>query len=266
MCDFIKVNEFFIVTNGLFSHIDYDFSAMDKTQLDILFIANYGERPISPICSKLVVGISPTDSELSTIASIVKSYYLSKWNHLKELYLIEYDPIHNYLDKLTETVGLTGKESTSKNSTVNTDMTQNGTNSNTRTDNLSESNVSKVETVDANNSDESVYGFNSSNAVKSDSSTESLSSTENTNETRNNTGTQSNSGTSVNKNTGTVTQNDTITTDDNKTHTRTSEHSGNIGNLTTQQLFKQELELRQWNFINSVLEDVKELLTLPIYM
>ena len=48
--------------------------------------------------------------------------------------------------------------------------------------------------------------------------------------------------------------------------TKTSTHSGNIGNLTTQQLIKQEIELRRWNFIEAVLEDAKELLTIPMYL
>lgn len=42
-------------------------------------------------------------------------------------------------------------------------------------------------------------------------------------------------------------------------------HVGNIGNLTTQQLITQEIELWRWNFIQEVLNDVKDFLTLPVY-
>lgn len=266
MSNYLKVNELFPITNGLFTHIEYDFSMITKAELDIMFIANYGERSTSPLISRLVSGVSPTDEELIKIASILKSYYSNKWDHLKKLYLLEYDPIHNYLDELTETI--TGEDSgvSSKNSTVTTDMTQDDTRNNTRTDNLSETGTSTSNTTDDNNSEDSVYGFNSVDGVKSDSGTELLKSTESVNGTKTNTGTQTASLVSKNVNKGTVTQGNTSTSSDNKSQTRSSKHSGNIGNLTTQQLFKQELEVRKWNFINTVLEDIKELTTIPIYM
>lgn len=46
---------------------------------------------------------------------------------------------------------------------------------------------------------------------------------------------------------------------------RISIHRGNIGNLTPQQLITQEIELWRWNFINEVLDDIKSLITIPIY-
>lgn len=266
MSDIPKVKELFPISTGVITHINYDFNVITAPELDILFIANYGERSISPLISHLVNGIIPTDDELTNIASIIKTYYFVKWERLKKLYLLEYDPIHNYLDELTETIKGTDKENVQKNSTVTTDMSQDGTVNNTRTDNLSDIQVLKVESSDKNDSEDSVYGFNSSDGVKSDSGIETVISTESTNDSRTNTGTQNNTNISKNTNSGTVQQSNIIATDDNKEQTRTSKHAGNIGNLTTQQLFNQELELRKWNFINSVLEDIKELLTLPIYM
>ena len=46
---------------------------------------------------------------------------------------------------------------------------------------------------------------------------------------------------------------------------RDSTHLGNIGNLTTQQLMNQEIELWRWNFIHQILDDVKDFLTIPVY-
>lgn len=40
---------------------------------------------------------------------------------------------------------------------------------------------------------------------------------------------------------------------------------GNIGNITTQQMIREEVELWQWNFIQSVLEDVRDFTSLSIY-
>lgn len=43
-------------------------------------------------------------------------------------------------------------------------------------------------------------------------------------------------------------------------------HKGNIGNLTPQQLITQEIELWRWNFIDEVMNDIKSMITLPIYI
>lgn len=46
---------------------------------------------------------------------------------------------------------------------------------------------------------------------------------------------------------------------------RSYSHKGNIGNFTPQQLIKQEIELWRWNFIDEVLNDVKDFISIPIY-
>ena len=46
---------------------------------------------------------------------------------------------------------------------------------------------------------------------------------------------------------------------------RSYTHKGNIGNFTPQQLIKQEIELWRWNFIDEVLNDVKDFISIPIY-
>ena len=99
--------------------------------------------------------------------------------------------------------------------------------------------------------------------------------------TTTNTGTQltENTGTTTTTNTGT--QNNTlsntnevqesssgsiITNKDNQgISTRVYTKFGNIGNIATQDLIKKEIELWQYNFINQMLKDVAELITLPIY-
>ena len=43
-------------------------------------------------------------------------------------------------------------------------------------------------------------------------------------------------------------------------------HKGNIGNLSPQQLIEQEINLWRWNFIDEVFEDIKSLITIPIYI
>ena len=43
-------------------------------------------------------------------------------------------------------------------------------------------------------------------------------------------------------------------------------HKGNIGNMSPQQLIEQEINLWRWNFIDEVFDDIKSLITIPIYI
>lgn len=51
----------------------------------------------------------------------------------------------------------------------------------------------------------------------------------------------------------------------NKNETRQLTRSGNIGVTTTQQMLQAEIELWQWNFIEQVLADTDEFMTIPFY-
>lgn len=160
----------------------------------------------------------------------------------------------------------------------------------TRTDNLlSTEGINETESSTGNQA-ENIFGFNSSTASPSNSSSDSNSKTKTGTNTVADTGTQTvaetktNTGTQGNveskSNTGTQTDNTTIV--DSGTNTRTlaqngeigSEdsrdrngvHSGNIGNLTSQKMLNEEIELWRWSYINNVLDDVREFCTLPIYL
>ena len=47
---------------------------------------------------------------------------------------------------------------------------------------------------------------------------------------------------------------------------RLGRHFGNIGNLTSQKQILEEINLWKWNYMNTILEDVKEFCTLPVYL
>lgn len=47
---------------------------------------------------------------------------------------------------------------------------------------------------------------------------------------------------------------------------RSGSHFGNIGNLTSQKQILEEIALWKWNYVNAILEDVKEFCTVPIYL
>lgn len=96
-----------------------------------------------------------------------------------------------------------------------------------------------------------------------------------------NTGTQATAktGSDTVANTGTVSTQDSKTTtstssrsgqsSDTETGTNSRErsgvHTGNIGNLTSQKMITEEIALWKWNFIEEVLRDATEFLTLDVY-
>ena len=47
---------------------------------------------------------------------------------------------------------------------------------------------------------------------------------------------------------------------------REGRHFGNIGNLTSQKMIKEEIELWKWSYVQTILEDARDFLSLPIYL
>ncbi len=137
--------------------------------------------------------------------------------------------------------------------------------------------------VDSSNSTDNTTltktGVISDNASKNN--TGSVTTDENINTTDSTQNTKTLNLTDTSSNTKTLDLHDVHTTDDSdsssesgansaKTLTLTSysrqyHRKGNIGNISTQSLIHQEIELWNWNFIQEVLKDVKSFLTLQIY-
>lgn len=253
--------------NSVFSHMDYEFGMIDASQLDLLFSTNYGERNISPIVERIVTDMdSVTDSELTELANLILSIYRKKWDRYKEIYSIEYDNIHNYLDEYTESVTIITSETSEGNSEMSDISNEIGTENKTRTDDLQKS---TSYTSDENRSgvdNSKIYGFNSTEAVDSDSSTENLETGIEGTSDENSTGTQTYANSSERERNLTRTNSTDSATDATQNKDRTFTHKGNIGNLTTQELIRQDIKLWEWNFIESILNDAKDLLTLPIYL
>ena len=134
------IKKLFPKINGLFAHMNYDFRAeVSKGSLDLLFVANCGMRNPSPIVETIhdEDETQLTSEELTILAGLLLETYKIKWDKLGEIYDIEYDPIHNYLDEWEDT-SAENRELTG--STQRDDETKYGkvdTLSNTRTDNLS---------------------------------------------------------------------------------------------------------------------------------
>lgn len=283
------------IVNGIFSNMEYNFKLIENQQLDIQLISLHGMKPVAPI----VLNVSDTSQlatieEIKKLSSLVLSMYKTKWEKLIDLYTLEYDAIYNYYDELTEEITDSGTEHKVSTSTLerNNQSSNNYTSNTTNTD---KSTQEKIGTSTEQNEstqnirgtsentgiiNESIYGFNSSNSVNTDSSNNRQTSNDDettsknvTNSLDSNTTIKNNasqlaekvdeSSTSENVNQSENISNDSTT---NSNRIRVSTHKGNIGNLTSQQLIKQEIELRKWNIIESILDDVNYFLTLPIYI
>lgn len=368
-----KIKQMIPLSNGIFGHMTYTFRAeVTKNSLDMMFLANYGNRNPSPIVEMLQDDYGePLDSTaLTQLATVIEEMYSEKWDKLAEIYDIEYDPIHNYLDQwedesdeteeidrsnsgsstttygktesgtqlrtdnlseartiaedstiertddLTKTQTLNTEKSTTRTDNLQEETTYGKTN--TRTDNLMNTHSDSNSIIDAGTANENVFGFNSSTATPASSSGSGNTRTETLGGTIANTGTQSDalSGKDTIKDTGTRTDvtddTGTVTTTDDGTQTTTTEkditdttlntgtrtttnsvthggsdgtttsgtssedttrgrersgrHFGNIGNLTSQKQILEEINLWKWNYMQEILNDVKEFCTLPVYL
>lgn len=262
-----KIKEVMTLTTDLFGYINYDLTDLSITNnmLNFYFYSKYSERWCSPVIDLLLDDGEISVANLATLGGYINQLYKSKWDRLKNILLLEYDPIHNYSDTMSEEI----TDNDDKSVTLDLD----GTTSNTRTDNTTRTdNLTRTDdleqTRDVDTTDDrsdSLYGFDSSDGVPSNekAGTGSIDETDTQTGTVRNTGTVTNTGTVGNS--GTNSTDSTEQTYRDYTRERSVTHIGNIGNLSSQNLLGQEVEFWQWNFVNQMLSDVADVLTLSIY-
>ena len=214
------------------------------SELDIEYYGNIsGHKTISPLIDKFIklnyetgssVPKTLTDAQKTSLAKIIVNRYQNKWKKLYAVMSAEYNPIENYSMEETEipdisrrhTVSddyeVTDKKSTESNFTVSTE---------TETEN-------------------DVYGFNSSTPVPTGDATGNSKVT-----------TQGN----ADENVETSKRSQTGYTEETETGTRKLVRAGNIGVTTSQHMIESEIALWQWNFFESVYKDIDKVLTLPKY-
>lgn len=305
-----KIKDVIPLANGIFGHMDYTFRAeITKEQLDYLFMASFAKRNPAPVIDLLLEDEEErieirqlTDIELTKLAAMLLAMYKPRWDKLGDIYDVEYDPIHNYLDEWedstdedttgskiidrdeSETLGTTVTKRNTRTDALNELTTKNLSDGNTRTNNLTEHNTGTVADQGANSSTDGIWGFNSNAAVNSDTTSGTNSNTRTDNLTKANTGTVTDVGTETGTvtvaNTGTVTDNGSDATTGTNTRAidetdtsagtldraREGRHFGNIGNLTSQKMLNEEIELWKWNYVQSILEDARDFLTLHVYL
>lgn len=224
--------------DGIFTPLnDYDVPWKDldiaRSLNRMYYYANSGDKIISPMLDKMLVGVDPkvlSSEMLAQTALDAFTLFGSRWARLWEVNQYEYNPGENYNMKETETTDY-GK------TTKRTDDL-------TRTQNGKDTQTPDTVQVESNKR----YGFNSASGELSDV-------LETTNK-----GTIETDYNSSTKDTGTQ------ETGESGRDTRELTRAGNIGVTTTSQMLTEVIELWKWNFFKDVVfKDLDTILTIPIY-
>ena len=227
-----------------------------SSALDLEYHGNVsGEKIISPLVESILSGDTLTETEKTMLATSILAMYSVNWGKQWETLAFEYNPIENY--SMTEemandqTIDAYGKTRTRID---NLSHTKTGTE--TRTPDLTDTTTPNL-TETSNNS---VYGFNSSNAVPTGGQTQNSSGTNTVTQT----GTDTNTYNTTDTDTGT--QNEADGGQDTHTRNYHLTRSGNIGVTTSQQMIESERALWVWNFFRDVVfPDIDHVLTIQIY-
>lgn len=258
----------------------------EATNLDYLLIAECGKRLISPIVEDIFIRDNETYTDnLEMLSQIALIRYLPRWERLKEVFEAEYDPLSNFRDDMMESVSGTGTASKNFNTAkagdtvvnydTNNSTTYGGKISDTRTDQLTDTRTFNDTTTDTPAVISNTFGFNSTTAVPSSSQSGTDTSKHTGSITDANTGTQKNDRVTSGTDSTAKSGSDSTSTDQTErgvesetstdTKSRRYTRKGNIGNHTNQQLLREEIELWKWSWHKTLIDDMKDFLTLPIY-
>lgn len=143
---FPRLKDCLPIVDGIFGHMSYTFrNEVTKAQLDYLLLADAAQRNPAPIIDMIYdedeehTGSRKLNTtELNKLAAIMLSYYKPRWDKLGDIYDVEYDPIHNYLDEWEDEADGTHEDSRVLDSDRVDTLATTVTKSNTRTNNLTE--------------------------------------------------------------------------------------------------------------------------------
>ena len=242
--NYYRLDEVTPATGGIFTALQQlDVPWADdniETLLDTEYYGNIsGDKIVSPLVRKKLSDGELSAADQATIANVIFTLFSvsweKNWNTLSE----QYDPIANY--DMTEIM-------TDDETVIEYGKTEDTTTGNTHTKTGTETETPAVSVT----TDDSVYGFNSSNDVPTNKREETPSGTN-----------------EIEYDTSDV-DSGSVGTDygGSDTHTRnyTLTRRGNIGVTTSQQLLQSERDLWKWNFfMDVVFPDVDRVLTIEIY-
>lgn len=222
---------------GLFSALsetDVPWATLDAESKSALEIA-YGLRSGNKVLMSLFTQVSENNR-----VKFLKEFYLEKWTKLWNDYKLEYSPLDGYVVNETgsNTKTLSKEETTTFGKKVNETGTDTGT--------------VGVNGSTTSNGTDSIYGFNSSEAVPADSNQDSDEST--STETRDLEATRSTTNSGEDVLDGTESENGNYTI----------KKTGNIGYTTPQEMLRQDFELWKEPYFNQVFEDIDRYIMLSI--
>ena len=242
-------------------------SVMSSVRMDaVYFGAHSGERFCSRIITTRVEGNGTLSSgNRYTISNYVYSMFSGKWKHLWATMNPTYDPLTNY--QMEETIEGTESSTRTPDLTKGDTGTVQSTGQDKRTPNLTRTGTGTVKDdgTSSGNTQNNLWGFNSSTSIPSDMS-DVTGTNENTTTrdlTENETGTDTTDKTNTDTYNRSYTETGTDTTAGMSSRKLT--RKGNIGTNTFQNLLQQERSLWMYNFFEQVFKDVDSVLTIPIY-
>ena len=258
--------------------MDYDFEFATLAQLDVLFFNSFGARTCAPIV-KYFAGDDDeySDQELENLSESILAVYGSKWDRLKAVAKIEYDPIHNFKDEMHEEISgtddITIKDTGTRSNTGTQKNDGEIDNSGYQSTTGQKLNTGTQETSGTLNRtlNDTIYGFNSSTSEGQNDhiTAETTSGSREDDLAENTTGRREDHLKEEQSFKRTddllMTNNLQEETDDDYTRLRDYVRTGNVGNITYQKMLQEEIELWKWNFIQQVLSDVRDFTTLQIY-
>lgn len=110
---FPRLKDCLPLTSGVFHHMSYTFrNEINKAQLDYLLMADAAQRNPAPVIDLIYDEAEDetgerklTSEELTKLAALMLAVYKPRWDKLGDIYDVEYDPIHNYLDEWEDEAG-----------------------------------------------------------------------------------------------------------------------------------------------------------------
>lgn len=222
---------------GLFSALsetDVPWATLDEDSKSALEIA-YGLRSGNKVLMSLFAQVSENNR-----VKFLKEFYLEKWTKLWNDYKLEYEPLDGYIVNETgsNTKNINKEETTEFGKIVNETGTDTGT--------------VGVNGSTTSNGTDSIYGFNSVEAVPADSNTD--------NDISNSTETRDLEATRSTTNSG----EDNVNGTESETGSYTIKKTGNIGYTTPQEMLRQDFELWKEPYFNQVFADIDSYIMLSI--
>lgn len=224
---------------------------ISSESLDLVYSTRSSEKWTAPLVNRFLNDNKQelTNQELETIASSLEAIFNINWTKLWNAINADYNPVENYHIENDVTTTSDKTENNKTKNEVDSTTTYSDTGKTTGTiDNTTSGTV---------NVDENTYGFNSTSAVNSDD----------TDTTSSNTSSTSNDITTTDNSTNSIDGTTNITEDNtsNNIEVMHSVKKGNIGVMIYPSMLKAELDVRKWNFFETVFTDIDSILTLQVY-